>query len=111
MPMMPVKITQLSKDFDMKSKDVLDTLKDYGLEKKTGGSIDGDEFEIFMQKLTLANQIKDIDSYREGRTKLSASDKKSKKSDEEKKTAAPVKEEKLAVKEEKTAAPDRKSVV
>ena len=72
MPMMPVKITQLSKDFDMKSKDILDTLKNYGLEKKSGGSIDGDEFEIFMQKLTLANQIKDIDSYRDGKTKLSS---------------------------------------
>ena len=31
-----IKLSQLSKDFAMKSKDVLDTFKDLGLEKKSG---------------------------------------------------------------------------
>ncbi len=76
MPQMPVKITQLSKDFDMKSKDVLDSFKDLGLDKKSGGSVDLDEFELFLNTLTLKNQIKDIDSYRDGKTKLSSAEKK-----------------------------------
>ncbi len=80
MPQMPVKITQLSKDLDMKSKDLLDSFKDLGIDKKSGGSVDADEFELFLNTLTLKNQIKDIDSYRDGKIKLSSSDKKEKKS-------------------------------
>ena len=34
MPQISVKITQISKDFDLKSKDVLDTFKDLGIDKK-----------------------------------------------------------------------------
>ena len=96
----------------MKSKDLLDTLKNYGLDKKSGGSVDPDEFELFLQKLTLANQIKDIDSYRDGRTKLSSSDKKEKNPAPVKETpraaTTPVKEmpkaETASVKAEKPAA-------
>ena len=32
---MAIKITQISKDFNMKSKDVLDMFKEIGLEKKS----------------------------------------------------------------------------
>ena len=32
MPILPMKITQISKDFDIKSKDVLDTFKNLGIE-------------------------------------------------------------------------------
>ena len=73
MPILPIKITQITKDFDLKSKDVLDTFKEIGIEKKTGGSADADEFELFLSHLTLKNQIKDLDAYRSGRTKIHSS--------------------------------------
>jgi len=72
MPQLPIKITQLSKDFNIKSKDVLDSLKDLGLDKKSGGSLDGDEFELFVEALTASHQIKDLDGYREGRIKITS---------------------------------------
>ena len=78
---LPIKITQISKDFDIKSKDVLDTFKDLGIEKKTGGSADKDEFELFLSHLTEKHQIKDLESYRDGRAKI--------KSVSEQKAAAP----------------------
>ena len=70
MPNLPIKITQISKDFDIKSKDVLDIFKDLGIEKKSGASADVDEFELFLSHLTSSRQIKDMDAYREGRTKI-----------------------------------------
>ncbi len=80
MPNLPIKITQISKDFDIKSKDVLDIFKDLGIEKKSGGSADLDEFELFLSHLTSKRQIKDLDAYRDGRTKIkSAVEKKEKK--------------------------------
>ena len=57
-----IKITQLSKDFNMKAKDIIEAFKDMGLEKKTGGSVDVDEFELFMSVMTKKHQIKKIES-------------------------------------------------
>ncbi|MBR5143594.1 MAG: translation initiation factor IF-2 [Clostridia bacterium] len=74
----PIKITQLTKDFDMKSKDVLDTLKDIGIDKKSGGSLDNDEFELFVAHVTFTKQIKDVDAYRAGKTKIKRSTAKAK---------------------------------
>ncbi|MBO7196422.1 MAG: translation initiation factor IF-2 [Clostridia bacterium] len=88
---LPIKITQISKDFDLKSKDVIDTFKELGIEKKSGGSADKDEFELFLSHLTSKNQIKDIEAYREGRSKIKS-----------------VKEKKDATKAEKPAAPATK---
>ena len=80
MPNLPIKITQISKDFDLKSKDVLDTFKELGIEKKSGGSADLDEFELFLSHITSKRQIKDLDAYRSGKTKIrSVEDKKEKK--------------------------------
>ena len=75
MPQLPIKITQISKDFNIKSKDVLDILSGLGIDKKSGGSMEADEFEIFVQHITTAHQIKDLDSYRSGRTKITSADK------------------------------------
>ena len=72
----PIKITQISKDFDIKSKDVLDTFKELGMEKKSGGSADKDEFELFLAHITMKKQIKDIDAYRDGRSKIKSAAKK-----------------------------------
>ena len=82
MPILPIKITQISKDFDIKAKDVLDIFKDLGIDKKNGGSVDLDEFELFLSHLTKSRQIKDLDAYRDGRTKIKSSvEKKEKKSE------------------------------
>ena len=61
-----IKLSQLSKDFAMKSKDVLDTFKDLGLEKKSGANADDVEFALFFQKVTKANQIENLDDYVKG---------------------------------------------
>ena len=70
MPQLPVKITQISKDFNIKSKEVLDIFKDLGIEKKSGASAEADEFELFIQHLTTKHQIKDLDAYRSGKSKI-----------------------------------------
>ena len=78
MPQLPIKITQLSKDFDIKSKDVLDTFKLLGVEKKSGASVDTDEFELFINHLTDKNQIKDLEAYRSGKIKIKSIEEKPK---------------------------------
>ena len=70
MPQLPIKITQLSKDFNLKTKDIIDAFHDLGIEKKSGGSVDAGEFELFIHCLTLKHEIKDLDAYRDGRTKI-----------------------------------------
>ena len=105
MPNLPIKITQISKDFDIKSKDVLDTFKNLGIEKKSGGSADKDEFELFLAHLTSTHQIKDLDAYRDGRTKIRSSVEKKEKP---KSTPAPEEakaEQKPAPKAEQKPAP------
>ncbi len=76
MPQAQVKIAQISKDFDLKSKDIIDSFKELGIDKKVGGSADAEEFELFLNHLTVTHQIKDIDAYRSGRTKISSTEKK-----------------------------------
>ena len=66
----PIKITQLSKDFSMKSKEVTDAFKELGLDKKSGASVDEVEFEMFLDHMTKARQIKNLDAYRKGIVKL-----------------------------------------
>ena len=102
MPVLPIKITQISKDFNIKSKDVLDTFKEAGIDKRSGSSADQDEFEIFLNHLTSTHQIKDIDAYRSGKSKITtASEVKEKAPKAEKKTEAKkVEEQKQEVKTE-----------
>ncbi len=76
MPQAQVKIAQISKDFNLKSKDVIDSFKELGFDKKVGGSADGDEFELFLNHLTVKHQIKDLDAYRSGRVKISCPERK-----------------------------------
>ena len=82
-----IKIAQISKDFNLKSKDVLDVFKEVGLEKKTGGGAESEEYELFIHKITASHQIKNIDDYIDGKTKVSVIAPKS----EEKPTAEPEK--------------------
>ena len=91
----PIKITQLSKDFNLKSKDVTDAFKDLGIDKKSGGSVSEEEFELFLDHMTKSHQIKSLDSYRKGLVKLT-----SVKGEKKAKTAEPKAEKKPEVKAE-----------
>ena len=111
MPQLPIKITQLTKDFAMKSKDVLDTFKSLGIEKKTGAAADADEFELFLNHLTASRQIKDIDAYRSGKSIIAVMGEKKKPAPapapvEEKPAPAPA--EKKPQEAKRSAAPERR---
>ena len=66
------KITQISKDFNLKSKEVTDGFKNVGIDKKSGASADSDELELFMEHLMATHQIKDVESYLGGKNKITA---------------------------------------
>ena len=108
---LPIKITQISKDFNIKSKDVIDTFKELGIEKKSGGSADADEFELFLSALTEKHQIKDLDAYRDGRPKIKSVEEKKEKSAPKAEVKAEAKAEPKTEdkKEEKKAAPAPKA--
>ncbi len=85
-----LKITQISKDFNLKSKEVTDGFKDVGIDKKSGAVADGDEFELFMEHLMVSHQIKDLESYLGGKNRIAAV--KENKAEAPAKVEAPVKE-------------------
>ena len=62
-----IKISDLSKDFSMKSKDVIEEFKTVNIEKTTGGTVSDEEFAVFMQHITTKNQISDLEAYRSGK--------------------------------------------
>ena len=84
MAQVQLKITQISKDFNLKSKEVIDGFKAVGIDKKSGAAADVEELELFMERLMTTHQIKDIESYLGGKNKIS--------SVKEKKAEAPVEE-------------------
>ena len=65
-----IKISDLSKDFSMKSKDVIEEFKTVNIEKTTGGTVSDEEFAVFMQRITLSHQISDLDAYRSGKVTI-----------------------------------------
>ncbi len=64
------KISTLAKDFNMKSKDVIDILAAAGMDKKTSGTIDSDEFSVFLDKITTDNQISNMSEYLSGKADI-----------------------------------------
>ena len=82
------KISDITRDFDFKSvKDTLVALKDMGMEKTTGGVLDDNEYAVFLQVYTAANQIANLDAYLDGVATLSYVEEKPQK--KEKKADAP----------------------
>ena len=66
-----MKLTQISKEFgvngkELKQKDVIDLLKTVGIEKKTGGALEGEELDIFLTVLSLGNQLNNMKDYLTG---------------------------------------------
>ena len=62
------KVNQLAKDLNIKTKDIVDMMSGAGLEVKTQKNLEPDEFGVFLNLITQANQIKDIDRYLDGET-------------------------------------------
>ena len=98
-----IKISDLSKDFSMKSKDVIEKFKTINIEKTTSGTVSDEEFAVFMQHVTLGHQISDLEAYRSGKITIKISGKSAK----EEKVEAPKTEAKVEAPkaEVKTEAP------
>ena len=85
-----IKLTQIAKDFNLKGKDVIDIFKSVGIEKKTGGGAEPEEYELFIHLLTSTHQIKNVDDYIDGKTKITVvAEKKAEAPKEAPKTEAP----------------------
>ena len=69
---MAVKIAQISKHFNMKSKEVTDFLKTINLNKKTGDQLDDEEWSLFLSAITRTHQIENMDDYLDGKATLRA---------------------------------------
>ena len=54
----------------MKPKKITDFLKSIALDKKSGDSLDTDEWSLFLDRLTKENQIENIDDYLDGKATL-----------------------------------------
>ena len=105
-----IKVSDLSKDFSMKSKEVIEELKNVNIEKTTGGTVSDDEFAAFMQHITLKHQISNLDEYRSGKATIKSAEKKAAEKTDEKLAKTEAKsaskaESKSAPKAEEKAAP------
>ncbi len=60
------KIASIANDFQLKAKDITAILKAHGIEKNVGGSLEGDEYELFLAILTMENQIENLQDYLSG---------------------------------------------
>ena len=65
-----ITMTQISKDFALKTKDIIDLLKTHGLEKKSGATLSEAEFSFFLDALTADNQIENLDDYLTGKARI-----------------------------------------
>ncbi|MBE6665271.1 MAG: translation initiation factor IF-2 [Ruminococcaceae bacterium] len=65
-----IKINMLAKDFNMKTKDVIDILAAAGIDKKTSGTIDADEFSVFLNHATINHQVTNMSDYLAGKADI-----------------------------------------
>ncbi len=63
-----LKVNQLAKDLNMKSKDVLAVLEEKGISAKTQKPMEPQEFDLLFDSLTKNNQITNIEDYLDGVT-------------------------------------------
>ena len=97
-----LKVNQLSKDLNIKSKDMSEIMTAEGIEYKAQKVLTPFEFSVLLDKLTKDNQINGIDDYLDGVTKIPSKKKEEAKVEEK---AAPVAEAKPEVKAEPKAEP------
>ena len=68
-----MKISDISKAFNLNSKEVLAVFKDIDPEKKaSGAAVTDEEFEMFFSLITKAHQIKDMEAYTSGRVTITS---------------------------------------
>ena len=65
-----VKISQLAKDLEIKSKDLTAVFSDLGMTKQTGGVLDADEVSYALQKLMDRYVVENINDYIDGKYKV-----------------------------------------
>ena len=63
-----ITVTQLARDFAMKSKDIQDVFRTMGMDKKA--SAEPAEIELFLQKITSSHQMENLDEYLAGKATL-----------------------------------------
>ncbi len=68
---MAQKIVQISKDFNMKTKDVIDLLAALDIKKNSSATVEDAELALFISKLTETHSMKNIDAYTKGEVKIS----------------------------------------
>ena len=80
-----LKVNQLSKDLNMKSKELAEFMANTGIEAKSQKPLEPSEFDILFEKLTKSRQIKNIEDYLDGVTYIPSKKKAEKAVAEEKK--------------------------
>ena len=65
-----VKISQLAKDLEIKSKDLVALFAELGMTKQTGGTLDKDEVSFVIQSLMDRFVLEDINGYIDGKYKV-----------------------------------------
>ena len=65
------KINGIAKDFGIASKDLVALLDSVGIKKNTGGTLEGEEYDLFVALLTRENQIENLEDYLSGKATLS----------------------------------------
>ncbi|MBE6577368.1 MAG: translation initiation factor IF-2 [Ruminococcaceae bacterium] len=96
-----LKVTQLSKDMNMKSKDVMEVLSGKGITPKSQTTLEPAQFEVLFDALTKANQIDNIGNYLDGVTYIPSKKKPA--------AAKPPKEESAATEVKTEAKPEVKA--
>ena len=64
------KINGIAKDFGIATKDLVALLDTVGIKKNVGGTIEGEEYEVFLALITAQNQIENLEDYLAGKATL-----------------------------------------
>ena len=67
-----VKISQLAKDLEIKSKDLVAIFGELGMTKQTGGTLENDEVSFALQSLMDRFPVENINDYIDGKYKVKA---------------------------------------
>ena len=68
---MAQKITQISKDFNIEPKTVVELFAELDIKKNSSAAVQDDELALFVAKLTLTHSMKNIEDYLDGKVKIS----------------------------------------
>ena len=65
-----VKINIFAKEIEMKAKELIALLAKHGIEKTVSGTLSEEEVNLVLESLTMANEVKDINAYIDGKVGL-----------------------------------------